>query len=98
MNSKQRTWGQFETPTDLADLLLGLCLRRPGDRVLDPSCGEGALLVRAANWQRWIAAAPDETWPDSCTVLSWIRRPSVLRVKLSPKSPLPMPTILPNGR
>lgn len=56
MNSKQRTWGQFSTPDDLADLLLGLTLRQPDERVLDPSCGEGALLQRAAVWQRWLAS------------------------------------------
>lgn len=44
MTGKQRTWGQYATPTDVADLLLGFCLRRPADRLLDPSCGDGALL------------------------------------------------------
>ncbi len=62
MNSKQRTWGQFSTPDDLADLLLGLTLRQPDERVLDPSCGEGALLRRAALWQRWLAS---DQRPDS---------------------------------
>lgn len=65
MNSKQRTWGQYATPTDLADLVLGFCLRQPSDRVLDPSCGEGALLDRAATWQRWLAAAPGEANPET---------------------------------
>lgn len=65
MTNKQRTWGQYATPPDLADLLLGLCLRRPADRVLDPSCGEGALLARAAQWQGWLAAAPAEARPDT---------------------------------
>ncbi|MCA9973899.1 MAG: SAM-dependent DNA methyltransferase, partial [Anaerolineales bacterium] len=58
MPSKQHTFGQYETPTDVADLLLGFCLRRPTDRVLDPSCGRGALLRRAARWQQWLAATP----------------------------------------
>jgi len=57
MTSKQRTWGQFATPTDVADLLLGFCLRRPDDRLLDPSCGDGALLRRAARWQSWLSAS-----------------------------------------
>jgi hypothetical protein len=57
MTSKQRTWGQFATPPDVADLLLGFCLRRPDDRLLDPSCGDGALLRRAARWQGWLASA-----------------------------------------
>lgn len=56
MTSKQRTWGQFATPIDVADLLLGFCLRRPNERVLDPSCGDGALLRRAARWRSWLAA------------------------------------------
>jgi hypothetical protein len=56
MTSKQRTWGQFATPTDVADLLLGFCLRGAGDRLLDPSCGDGALLRRAARWRGWLAS------------------------------------------
>ncbi len=51
MTSKKRTWGQFATPTDLIDLLLGFCLRRSDDRLLDPSCGDGLLLRRAAGWR-----------------------------------------------
>ncbi len=61
MTSKRRTWGQFATPVDVADVLLGFCLRRPDDRVLDPSCGDGALLRRATRWRGWLseeAAAP----------------------------------------
>ena len=52
MPDKQRTLGQFETPPDVADLLLGLCLRHPAGRVLDPSCGTGAFLARVARWQQ----------------------------------------------
>lgn len=55
MPSKQHTFGQFETPAAVADLLLAFCLRRAGDRLLDPSCGAGALLQRAADWQAWLA-------------------------------------------
>jgi hypothetical protein len=54
MPDKQHTFGQFETPPDVADLLLGFCLRRPSDRLLDPSCGEGAFLARAAQWFDWL--------------------------------------------
>jgi hypothetical protein len=54
MPDKQHTFGQFETPPDVADLLLGFCLRRPTDRLLDPSCGEGAFLSRAAQWLDWL--------------------------------------------
>lgn len=66
MPSKQRTFGQFETPLDVADLLLSLCLRRADDRILDPSCGTGILLQRAAQWQAWLSAKqqsqPEQLW------------------------------------
>ncbi|MCA9873841.1 MAG: N-6 DNA methylase, partial [Anaerolineales bacterium] len=66
MPDKQHTLGQFETPTDVADLLLGFCLRRPSDRVLDPSCGAGAFLARAAQWLAWLGdgpqAPPEALW------------------------------------
>lgn len=65
MPDKQRALGQFETPTDVADLLLGFCLRRPSDRLLDPGCGSGALLGRAAQWQRWLADSPADLPPDA---------------------------------
>jgi SAM-dependent methyltransferase len=39
----------------VADLLLGFCLRRPSDRLLDPSCGTGAFLARAAKYQKWLS-------------------------------------------
>lgn len=55
MSDKQRTFGQYNTPLNVADLLLGFCLRRPDERVLDPSCGTGVLLSRAALIQRWLA-------------------------------------------
>ncbi len=58
MTSKQRTWGQFATPIDVADLLLGFCRRRSDERLLDPSCGDGALLRRAARWRAWLASGP----------------------------------------
>lgn len=65
MTTKQRTWGQFATPADVADLLLGFCLRRPADRVLDPSCGDGALLRRARRWQTWLAPHAADLEPDT---------------------------------
>ncbi|MFQ5399210.1 MAG: class I SAM-dependent DNA methyltransferase [Anaerolineae bacterium] len=58
MPDRQHTFGQFETPPDVADLLLGFCLRRPSDRLLDPSCGTGAFLRRAARWQEWLSDDP----------------------------------------
>jgi SAM-dependent methyltransferase len=40
--------GQFFTPPPIVRLLVGLADLAPGERVLDPTCGSGALLVAAA--------------------------------------------------
>jgi hypothetical protein len=55
MSDKRHRWGQFYTAPEVVDLVLGFCLRRPGDRLLDPSCGQGAFLSRAAYFRRWLA-------------------------------------------
>ncbi|MCA9933953.1 MAG: SAM-dependent DNA methyltransferase [Ardenticatenaceae bacterium] len=65
MPDKQHTFGQFTTPLDVADILMGFCLRRPTDRLLDPGCGHGALLARAAQWQDWLTARPKDIPPHS---------------------------------
>jgi hypothetical protein len=63
MDVNQFALGQFETPLDVADLVVSLAVQRPGDYVLDPSCGEGFLLERAAAWMRWLAGSPREPFP-----------------------------------
>jgi methylase of polypeptide subunit release factors len=55
MSEKERRWGQFYTAAEVADLVLGFCLRRPTDLLLDPSCGEGVFLLRAARYRRWLS-------------------------------------------
>ena len=65
MAEKQHALGQFETPLNVADLLLGFCLRRPADRILDPGCGDGFLLSRAVDWLDWLAASPADTASDA---------------------------------
>ncbi len=60
MTSPQFALGQLETPIDVADLLLGFSIHRSTDRVLDPSCGTGALLRRAYAWQEWLAPGPHD--------------------------------------
>jgi methylase of polypeptide subunit release factors len=65
MTDKKRTYGQFETPPEVADLLLAFCMRQPSDRLLDPSCGTGAFLSRAALMQQWLdpdVGSPDTLW------------------------------------
>lgn len=58
MNDKPHMLGQFETPRDVADLLVGLAIQNPAGQVLDPACGAGILLDHAAAWMRWLAATP----------------------------------------
>ncbi len=53
--SQRVALGQFFTPTPLVDLVLSFCVRRGDARVLDPSCGTGAFLVRALARKRVLA-------------------------------------------
>jgi SAM-dependent methyltransferase len=53
-----RRLGAFYTPDAIAKPLVDWALRSPGDRVLDPSCGEGAFLARAADRLLALGADP----------------------------------------
>ena len=44
--------GQYFTPPEVADQALALLNPQPGQSLLDPACGAGALLSAAARWQR----------------------------------------------
>src|SRR4051794_12399787 len=46
---QRRRLGQHYTPVPVADLIVAACVRRPDDVVLDPACGAGAFLARAAD-------------------------------------------------
>lgn len=41
--------GEFYTPRQVSMLLAKLLKAKPGDRICDPSCGSGSLLIRVAN-------------------------------------------------
>lgn len=49
---------------DVADLLLGFCMRRPSDRIMDPSCGQGLFLDRVFRWKRYLSSRPSDLAPD----------------------------------
>jgi tRNA1(Val) A37 N6-methylase TrmN6 len=53
---RRRVSGQHATRRDVADLAASLCIRSPRERVLDPSCGEGVFLERAARRLRALGA------------------------------------------
>jgi hypothetical protein len=99
MTGKQRTWGQYATPPDVADLLLGFCLRGAGDRLLDPSCGDGALLRRAAQWREWLAsgeAAPGALYgveldPDAAETAAILSGASIYRANFLTLPPATLP-------
>ena len=40
--------GEFYTPASVSKLLAKLAVPQPGDRICDPACGSGSLLIRAA--------------------------------------------------
>nr|WP_239109967.1 N-6 DNA methylase [Streptomyces anulatus] len=51
-SSRFGTGGDYYTPRSLARLMAGLAAPRAGDRVLDPACGSGRLLIAAEQWAR----------------------------------------------
>src|SRR5512137_1954657 len=65
---ERRRWGRFYTAPSGVDLVLQLCLRHASDHVLDPSCGAGVFLARAAAFKqrldptRDVKAVADELW------------------------------------
>ncbi len=40
--------GEFYTPSEVSETLARLVAPRPGDRICDPACGSGSLLIRTA--------------------------------------------------
>ncbi|MBB3840279.1 type I restriction enzyme M protein [Runella defluvii] len=40
--------GEFYTPAEVSELLAKLVAPRPGDRICDPTCGSGSLLIKVA--------------------------------------------------
>ena len=40
--------GEFYTPAEVSETLARLLAAKPGDRICDPACGSGSLLIRAA--------------------------------------------------
>jgi type I restriction enzyme M protein len=44
--------GEFYTPAEVSETLARLVAPRPGDRICDPACGSGSLLIRAARQVR----------------------------------------------
>jgi len=44
---ERRKYGQFYTRVEVVDLVNSFCIRRGGEKVMDPACGGGTFLVRA---------------------------------------------------
>ena len=60
MNSDalRKARGAFFTPPEIANYLVEWAVRSPGDTVLEPSCGEAAFLLAAAERSRRLGARP----------------------------------------
>lgn len=41
--------GEFFTPPEVSELIAKLVAPKPGDRICDPACGSGSLLIKVAN-------------------------------------------------
>ena len=42
--------GEFYTPAEVSELVAELVQPRPGERISDPACGSGSLLIKCANY------------------------------------------------
>ncbi|MDZ4859147.1 MAG: N-6 DNA methylase [Candidatus Hydrogenedentes bacterium] len=52
---ERQKFGQFFTGEDIVDIVNAFCIRRAGDRVIDPACGSGSFLVRAYHRKAWLS-------------------------------------------
>lgn len=52
--------GEFFTPAEVSELIAELVDPQPGDRICDPACGSGSLLVKVARQVREPGGAPSE--------------------------------------
>ncbi len=52
---ERQKFGQYFTNEDIVDVINAFCIRRAGDRVLDPACGSGSFLVRAYHRKAWLS-------------------------------------------
>jgi type I restriction enzyme M protein len=44
--------GEFYTPAEVSELMAKLVAPQPGERICDPTCGSGSLLIKCANYVR----------------------------------------------
>ncbi len=44
--------GEFYTPAEVSELIAELIAPKPGERICDPTCGSGSLLIKCANYIR----------------------------------------------
>lgn len=42
--------GEFYTPAEVSELMAELIAPKPGERICDPTCGSGSLLIKCANY------------------------------------------------
>ncbi len=52
---ERQKFGQFFTGEDIVDIINAFCIRRAGDKVIDPSCGSGSFLIRAYLRKAWLS-------------------------------------------
>lgn len=55
-NEKKKLLGQVQTPPEIADLIVELCVHSSTDKVLDPCCGDGVFLLSSLKKLKYLAS------------------------------------------
>jgi predicted RNA methylase len=71
-------WGDFQTPSDLADLVFGALGDQGWTRVLEPTCGLGSFLVASSRLGETVERLGIEIQPDYVELAAQIDGVSVL--------------------
>lgn len=66
-----RQAGEFYTPPEVAELLIGLADPRPGERICDPTCGSGSLLIRCGAYLKKQGACDFGLFGQEITPTTW---------------------------
>ncbi len=63
--------GEFYTPAEVSELIAELIAPKPGERICDPTCGSGSLLIKCANYVKQQGSNDYSLWGQENTGGTW---------------------------